>query len=331
MQRDAGDTWTVDLEEAGAWLREQARGQGLRLEGPIEQVHRRPWSVVLRAGSAQGALYLKAVAPALRHEVPLSAALAQAAPGALPALLAADAGRGWMLMREGGQRLREALRAEGTPQRWERVLAEYAEVQRRASRLLDGLIGRGLPDRRPRALPALLERLLSDEEALGIGAADGLTLEEVGRLRALLPALARLAEALAAVGVADSVHHGDLHDGNIFIEGGRAVFFDWGDASAAHPFVSLRTTWVSVENTLGLEPGDAWFGRLREAYLEAWSEAAPRAALRQAFALSERLAPIVSALSWDHVVSSLAPAARRDYAHAVPSLLRETLELAGEG
>lgn len=331
MQRRAGESWTVDAAEAGAWLRQQAGQQGLRLEGPIEEVHRRPWSVVLRAGSEQGGLYLKAVAPALRHEVPVSAALAREAPNALPGLLASDAGRGWMLMREGGARLREMLEAEGAPQRWERVLAEYADLQRRAAPRLEGLMALGLPDRRPCTLPAQLERLLGDEGALGIGAAHGLTAEEVGRLRALAPLLAQDAEALAAAGVPDSVHHGDLHDGNIFVEGERAMFFDWGDASAAHPFVSLRTTWVSVENTFGLEPGDAWFGRLRDAYLEAWSTHAPTAALRQAFALAEKLAPIVSALAWDHVVLSLAPEARVDYAHAVPSLLRETLELAGQG
>ena len=46
-----------------------------------------------------------------------------------------------------------------------------------------------------------------------------------------------------------------------------------------------------------------------------------------AFDLSVRLSPLASALGWNRVVSSLDAMLRSDYAGAVPSLLKEFLEL----
>ena len=38
------------------------------------------------------------------------------------------------------------------------------------------------------------------------------------------------------------VQHDELHDANVFVSGKRHCFFDWGDASVSHPFVSLLVT-----------------------------------------------------------------------------------------
>jgi hypothetical protein len=45
---------------------------------------------------------------------------------------------------------------------------------------------------------------------------------------------------------------------------------DWGDSSVSHPFASLVVTFRFLEETNGLVPGDPWFDRLRDAYLEPW-------------------------------------------------------------
>jgi hypothetical protein len=58
----------------------------------VTLVQARPWSVVLRVPTTAGACYGKAVAPALAHEVALTAALARWRPDCLPAVLAQPLG-----------------------------------------------------------------------------------------------------------------------------------------------------------------------------------------------------------------------------------------------
>ena len=118
---------------------------------------------------------------------------------------------------------------------------------------------------------------------------------------------------------------GDFHDGNIFLESGRYVFFDWGDCSVAHPFFSLRTVSVSLEYSLGVEEDSPEFERLLAAYLEPWQRYAPQAELLEVFRLASHLSPLCSALSWGHALSGLEPAERQDFQQAVPGLLMEYL------
>jgi len=66
---------------------------------------------------------------------------------------------------------------------------------------------------------------------------------------------------------------------------------------------------------------------LRDAYLEPWQPFGSRDELLSIFDLSVRLSPLTSALAWSRVVSSLDVRLRADYLDAIPSLLKEFLEL----
>ena len=123
--------WTAPrfLAEAHAWIGARLAAMGAHLTGPIEQVHDRPWSTVLRVPTDRGALFFKASAPALRHEAGVVAFLAQRRPEVVPAPLAVDPERGWMLMADAGIRLRELVEAERDVSRWLDVLPPYARLQ----------------------------------------------------------------------------------------------------------------------------------------------------------------------------------------------------------
>lgn len=318
----ADPAWRAEIL---AWAEAALAARGARLGGPAEQPHVRPWATVLRLPTDAGACFLKAVAPALAHEPAVAALVARARPAAAPPLLAVDLGRGWMLMADGGARLRDIFAAAPDLARWARVLAEYAELQIGLAGRVDELLALGAPDRRPGRLPGLYAELLDDPEALGGPAA--LSAAEMAGLRALAPALADDCALLASGPIAASLHHGDLHDGNVFVDGQSYCFFDWGDCSVAHPFVGLRTPQVSVENTFDLDedaPEMAW---LRDAFLEPWTHLAPRSAIGPLFAAGARLAPLVSVLSWRRSILALPADERADYRHVIPSLLRELLEL----
>ncbi len=84
-----------------AWIRERAD-----VAGDIEQPHVRPWSTVLRVPTPDGDLYFKAVSAIHVFEAALTALLASLQPDRVTEVVAMDSERGWMLMRDGGSRLR---------------------------------------------------------------------------------------------------------------------------------------------------------------------------------------------------------------------------------
>jgi hypothetical protein len=317
------------LERATAWIDEQLDRLGVSRAGEIAQPHERPWSLVLGVPTAAGHVYFKAVAPQLAHEVRLTQLLARWRPSDVLPLLAADTRRAWMLLPDGGQQLRGLIRADHDIRHWERLLPAYAELQIGLSERAQALLEAHVPDRRLATLPGRLAGLLSDERAIGLGHGDGLSAGEAERLRALSPRIERLCHELAAAGLPESIHHGDLHDGNIFIgQGGghHYRFFDWGDASLSHPFFSLRTAYVSAEISLDLPEGAPELERLRDAYLEPWGRYAPLAELRRALAAAMPLAALCGALAWNHALSALDEQGRQEYAVPVPALLRELLQ-----
>jgi aminoglycoside phosphotransferase (APT) family kinase protein len=138
---------------------------------------------------------------------------------------------------------------------------------------------------------------------------------------------ARWCEQLATFGVSETLHHGDLHDGNMFIPDEHYTFFDWGDSSVAHPFFTLHSIYDSLERRFRLGKSSSWFKRLRECYLEPWTEYESREKLEEAFELAQPLSSILSALRWLPVLSSMDATARSRYIEAIPSLLREFLTL----
>ena len=163
------------------------------------------------------------------------------------------------------------------------------------------MLGAGTPDGRPAALPGELARLLEPRRVVAApdprgtreeGAVARRTLRE--QLSAVVTALA---DELAALGIAASVQHDDLHGGNVLVGPDGDRFFDWGDAVVAHPFGTLTVTFNSIAHKLELPPDDPAFARLEAAYLAAWDGAAPRADLERA--ASDRARPrAVSAGRW---------------------------------
>lgn len=321
---EAQDDW---LREVSAWIRSALHSRGLRIAGDLDLFYIRPWSKVIRVPTVAGHVYFKAVAPALKHEVAITAALNAWQPSRTLPVLAMNEARDWLLLPDGGTRLREIIRASRDYRHWEDVLRNYAGLQiEMAQRVID-MLALNVPDRRLAALPALLSQLLEDTKILRIDQKDGLSPDEHRRLLALKPQLAKMCEQLAGAGIPETLNHGDLTDGNVFMTDGRPRFFDWGDCAVSHPFYSLRTSFVSLYFSLGLddEAGGPEFDYLRDVYLETWTSFAPREKLIEAFRLSKPLAAINGALGWHYILRTLSDVEREEYAVPVPALLREFL------
>ena len=309
------------LRSARTWIEQHAR-----VSGEIEQVHLRPWSTVLQVPTSDGDLFFKASWPDSDFEPALTALLAAGWPERTAEPVAIEPGRGWMLTRDAGTRLREHIRSAADLRHWETLLPAYADLQIALAPRVEQLLALGVPDMRLPTIPALLEELLDDSEALSLDLPDGLTSDELRRMRESLPELRALCVELAAYGIPETLQHDDFNDGNVFVRRGTHVFFDWGDACVSHPFHTLVVTLRSVAMRLDLEPGGTELLRLRDAYLEPFGVFAGPDALRDAFELAYRVGTIGRALAWHRYVKGSDPRYRAEVADAVPYGLQRFLE-----
>ena len=315
------------LKRVKAWIEACLAQDGLEITGALEQVHLRPWSTVFQVPTNRENFFFKATSPALLHEAVVTFALFTWRPDSIQDIHAVNPDRGWMLMPDGGHKLREFINTEDDYHHWEALLPIFAELQMRLSEKTLELLDLGIPDRRLNVLPAKLEALMEDREAMQMGHAHELSLGELTHLRNFLPELTDLCLQLTDAGVPQSLHHGDLHDGNIFFRNGQYTFFDWGDSCLTHPFFSMRTVFVSLENTLGREGKSFWHNHLMQAYLEPWTKWATHLELVDVFQIARKVSPLCSALSWQRSLSDLTAEDKGPFAAAIPSLLRELLDL----
>lgn len=305
-----------------AWAGEQLAAQGLEVEGEPEQPHVRIWSTAFRFPLRDGGTaWLKATGAGSASEPALTAALGRRVPGSVLVPLATDQERRLMLLPEGGERLRQHGSDVGT---WAALLQTYAALQVEMVGHAGELLALGVPDLRPAALPALVADLLDDDAALLAGRPGGMDPATRARVRADLPAHAAACRELAA-GVPASVQHDDLHDGNVFVAAGRYRFFDWGDASVAHPFLSLLVALVTASAVLGQPAGSPALRRLRDAYLEPWAAYGSRRELREQCDLALRVAPLARALSWRRILDGVHPDERGEWQASVADWAAEHL------
>ena len=283
------------LAEVHTWIGRQAERLGLRVTGAIEQPHVQPWSTVLRVPTNEGDVWFKANRDTEAFEAGVVDLLAGLRPDCVPPLLADDLERGWMLMADAGERLRDIVERERDLSRWLDVLPLYAGLQLDAADHADDFVARGAPDRRLASLPDQYEQLLNLFAASSA--------RDLDRLRDLLPRIRELSAELASHGIPESIQHDDFHDGQVYVRDGRYRLLDWGDCCVSHPLFSMSVTlegvisWGvdDVEDSVDSTP-------FRDAYLSGFEAYGSREELEAAQAIALRLGWIcraVNSLPWD--------------------------------
>jgi Phosphotransferase enzyme family len=294
----------VDLAAAEGWIRAHVEPAGA-----IEITHERPWATVLRVPVAGGVAWFKACAPVQAFEPRLTAELFARWPDHVAEVLGHEEERAWLLLADAGT----PLGVYGNPpEAWLAALPSYAELQRGEAGHAHEHLAHGVPDLRAATLPGRYEELLRRDLPLDD--------DEVDRLRRFAPRFAELCEELAAHDLPETVQHDDLHMANVYADGDRLRFLDWGDSSIAHPFASLVVTFRFLEERNGLPPGDPWFARLRDAYLEPWGKG-----LADTFALALRVGTFAHTFAWARQRDHLAGPDRTEFDQWYPVVLRRAV------
>lgn len=277
---------------ASAWMVEQMAAHGRPAEGPPRQHQLWGLSVILRAPSADGDVFLKCSAEMFRHEAAVTQALSEQMPDLMPRVLAVDADEGWMVMDDLGA----AELGEQDESLWHEGVVAHAGIQQLWLGRTPELVTLGLPVRSLADLSGQVEQMNEDIELLGRMSPD---LRE--RWLASAPALVESCRRLDEIGPGPTLVHGDFHPWNVVSAAGVTRIFDWSDACVSHPFVDLatyvyRTQDVSVRR------------RLVDAYVGAWSTECSEELLREAAALGA----VVGALYQVQTYRALLPTLMED-------------------
>jgi Ser/Thr protein kinase RdoA (MazF antagonist) len=268
--------------EACGWLEESLAGVAVARNGSVEVVEQWALSSVLRCGTDDGPVYLKAAFSIFSHEPALTQTLSARYPALVPDVLAVDVPRAWMLMRE----LPGTQIGDDGVERWNEAVAAIARVHRDWSGRHDELLPLGAQDR---TLARLASEIRPTFEAVGIAADES-----------MLSELERRCEELAVGPLPQTLVHGDFHPWNVMIHGEDLRIFDWSDACVSHPLFDLPTFLERAEDEAAREA-------LLQTYLAAWVDVGSPEQLRAAYELSLPLAHVHHAITYLRIAEALEP------------------------
>lgn len=309
---------------AQEWATDRLRAVGVEVTGPVERLGVRAWSRQFRVPSTAGHVYFKSSPPAFGHEAALTRALGAWFPGDVPEVLAVDVVRNWMLTADFGP-VRRCSEPGQVLRAYAEMIPVFTGIQVNAAHHVDALLRTGCPDHRLAVLPDLFEALVSgrgDPELL-TGRPHGLTADEHGRLRGLVPDFREVCGLLASFAIPETVVHADIWRGNFLLTEDGPLVFDWAESVIAHPFLSLE---VMLGDVRALVPGDEGaLSRVRDAYLEAWRHLATPGRLAGAARLVAAPALVSRALMWRDATRGLDAELRPRYEGAPADHLRALL------
>jgi hypothetical protein len=294
-------------EPAERWARQELDERGITARELVWE-RLRPWSQVAKITTDTEPVWLKVNLGDTLYEAGLLRLLGTLVPVHVMVPLAVDAERGWSLTPHGGVTLRES-HPTFDPTVWERLLAEYAQLQRALTPHVRDLLAVGVPDLPPEKLPDHLAALSVD----------------LPEIRAQQQSFIEECTELTASGIPSTLQHDDLHDNNVFAASGKFAFFDWSDSSVSHPFgtllVALRVAAAKAE----VHAGDPLLARLRSAYLEPWTAEHSRADLERWAYLAVRVSKVTRALSYVRALSEADEAGWAEWGEGVNGWLEEIL------
>jgi hypothetical protein len=290
------------FDRASAWMAAATARAGRPLTADPTPFFLRGISALLRAQTAGPDLFLKAVFPPFHAEPVLTRLLAERYPESVPRVVAVEPDEGWLIVEDiGSAWVGEVAEAE-RPSALGRGAAALVEVQRTFATdtaAIRALLDAGAPHRPLSDLVASVATAIGPD---GFGVADGGIAPD--RAERVVAALASAVARVEAVGLPESVVHGDFHSGNAALAGDRIVIIDWSDAAISNPAIDL-VTWIAWSGDKANEIDAAV-----DAWIAGWSEVVDGARLRSVIDDVLIVGAGYQIVSYDGIRRNLEPATR---------------------
>jgi hypothetical protein len=297
-------------DEVEAWVDQVLGALGRRRTGPCTPVKVWSLSSVVQVPTDGPPVWLKAACRHFHAEPALTRLVSSMAPGHTPDVVATDDERGWLLTEDIATADEESA-PEGVGPGAARIAAtlQLRSLDRLAEIRAAEVPERGLVDTGRR-----FDEILREGLELG-----DLTSDELAAARATAPAVHALLDRLAALGVPDTLVHGDLHTGNVAADGDAIVLYDWSDAAVSHPFLDV----VVLASRLPEDEQRATFA----AYAGAWREAYPDLDVERVLALARPVNTIYQMVTFELIQRAQEDASSWELHGVVARWLRTLPEL----
>ena len=286
LARWRSDAWRTDMAE---WVTAVVVDAGAEPTAPM-RVHRVSfWSALVSVETSVGRLWAKENHPGQSFEGPVTLVLAGLVGDRIVPPAAVSGAR--MATWDAGPVLAES--GDPDADTLTRMVVEFAGLQRAVEVHGDSLLAAGLPEFPASEVPGYVAAAVDTCRRMPPDHPFHLTADAANGLLAGLGRARQAVGVLAHVPVPLSVEHNDLYGANCFPNplrppGGHDFrFFDFGDAVWTHPFGVLAIP-LRIAHDIGAT--EAGIERLTDAYLEAWTDIAPRAELRPVARAAVRLA-----------------------------------------
>jgi len=280
--------WRADVEE---WVHGRVGDHGHRVTGPLDQRRVCAWSTQIVVPTDAGRLWFKALCPSMAFEPALQDLLAAVVPHQVDRPYAIDPRRGWMMTVDRGQTLSDSH--EPTLEDWCAVVETTADIQRAIGPHRDDVLATGVQDCSPATVPTRFDDLVECFSGLSSEHPSHLDADLRAALRAVRPKLVDVCAQIAASPMLNTVQHGDLHPGNVFVVNGELRVFDFGDTQWA-PAVEV----LSVPHGILTEEGRWPWRPVIDAYAEQWADVVDVRALNAMWGAVAFTRPVNRSLTW---------------------------------
>ena len=280
--------WRADVEE---WVHDRVEEKGHRVIRPLDQRRVCAWSTQIVVSTDAGRLWFKALCPSMAFEPALQELLATLVPHEVDRPYAIDPRRGWMMTVDRGQTLSESH--EPTLDDWCAVVETTAGLQRAIAPHRDDVLATGVQDCSPATVPGRFDDLVECFSGLPPEHPSHLDADLRAELLAVRPKLVDVCAQIAASPMPDTVQHGDLHPGNVFVVHGELRVFDFGDTQWA-PAVEV----LSVPHGILTEEGRLPWRPVIDAYAEEWADVVDVRALNAMWGAVAFTGPVNRSLTW---------------------------------
>jgi aminoglycoside phosphotransferase (APT) family kinase protein len=277
-------SWYAEVE---AWLDTELATLGRARTGPVEAT--KVWSIsaVVRVPCDPAPVWFKASCRHFHAEPALTRLVGELAPEHAPPIVVTDEERAWSLMEAlpGADDLNED---DPPPVIGLATARIAAAVQLRSRDHLDAIEAAGVPVRTLTQTGHQFDEIVAGSLELEL-----LTPDELSAARAARKEVHAVLDELTAVGIPDTLVHGDLHTGNVAHADGALVLYDWSDAAVSHPFLDI------IRLTERVPDDDS--AAARAAFAAAWQEAYPDLDVARALELAEPANTIYQIVTFEQI------------------------------
>lgn len=221
------------------WAIDALHDKGYQVQSNVPDIIQdNPWSVVYRFKTNQGLIFLKQVPSELSLEPKVINILRSEFQANVPFIIAETQEQHCFLMKDAGIQLHHYFKQYFNADILIQTMRAYTKLQITATNKTQRFFDLGVPDWRLEKLPSLYRDLINQEVLL---LDDGLSKDDLIKLKKLESKLLSLCELLASYKIKDTFGHADFHDKNILINPDtcQTTIIDLGEVVITYPFFSF--------------------------------------------------------------------------------------------